>query len=117
MRSFWSYIKNDKYAVGCTGQTVYVYDNAGAELAKFRDIIYAYMPMFFPNQNKFLVKSTDGRLAVYSLDELRLIKKFRFSKVDCAQDDGFCFSRDGRYFYNLERSAQIASLQGKLFMI
>ena len=26
MRNFISYIKNDKYAIGCTGQTVYVYD-------------------------------------------------------------------------------------------
>lgn len=104
MKKFWSYIKNDKYAVGCSGQTTYVYDNAGVELAKFKkDIIYAYVPVFCPNKDIFIVKSTDGRIAVYSLAELKLIKKFRFSKVDYSQDDGLCFSGDSRYLYNIER--------------
>jgi len=103
MPNFWSYITNDKYAIGCTGQTVYVYDASGRELARFKDITYAYTPMFCPGQGMFVVKSTDGRLAVYSLDEMRLIKKFRYSKVDGSQDDGFCFSKDGKHFYNVER--------------
>lgn len=103
MRNFISYIKNDKYAIGCTGQTVYVYDNEGAELAKFKDLPYAYMSAISPNGDIFVVKTTEGRLAVYSLETLSLIKKFRYSKVNCAQDDGFCFSSDGRYLVNLER--------------
>lgn len=103
MRNFISYIKNDKYAIGCTGQTVYVYDNEGAELAKFKDLPYAYMSAISPNGDIFVVKTTEGRLAVYSLETLSLIKKFRYSKVNGAQDDGFCFSSDGRYFINLER--------------
>lgn len=101
--NFWGYIKNNKYAIGCTGWTVYVYDNMGNELKKFNDITYAYAPMFCPEKNIFIVKSTEGRLAVYSLDTMELIKKFRFSKVDGAQDDGFCFSNDGKWFYNIER--------------
>ena len=40
---------------------------------------------------------------MYSLERLKLIKKFRFSKVDGAQDDNFCFSPDGKEFYNIER--------------
>lgn len=103
MPKFWGYIKNENYAVGCTGQSVYVYSNDGKELAKFRDIKYGYTPMFCPNRNIFIVKSTAGMLAVYSLERLELIKKFRFSKVDGAQDDGFCFTRDGKYLYNIER--------------
>ena len=103
MPNFWSYITNDKYAVGCTGQTVYVYDASGRELARFKDITYAYTPMFCPGQEIFVVKSTDGRLAVYSLDEMRLIKKFRYSKTAAGQDDGFCFSKDGKLFFNIER--------------
>ena len=103
MRKFASYIKNEKYAIGCTGGTVYVYDLDGNELAKFKDIKYGYDPMFNPVRNEFIVKSTDGRLAYYSLDDMKLIKKFRFSKVDGSQDDSFCFSKDGAYFYNLER--------------
>ena len=103
MPSFWSKISNEKYTVGCTGQTVYVYDVSGNELARFKDIKYAYKPIFCPGQNMLVVKSTDGRLAIYCLDTMLLIKKFRFSKVDSSQDDGFCFSKDGKYFYNIER--------------
>lgn len=103
MKKFWSYIENDQYGVGCTGQTVYVYDKNGTELAKFKDLPYAYKPAFSPNGNIFIVKTTEGRLAVYSLETLSLIKKFRYSKVSYSQDDGFCFSPDGKYFINVER--------------
>lgn len=106
MRNFETYIKNDKYAVGCTGQTVYVYDSTGNEIAKFKDLIYAYNAIFSPDGKLLIVKSVDGRLAVYDLQNLRLIKKFRFSKVDCAQDDYFCFSKKGDLFYNIERQKE-----------
>ena len=103
MKKFWCYISNDKYSVGCTGQTVYVYDKDGNELAKFKDIKYGYTAIFSPTDNIFVVKSTVGYLAVYSLSELKLIKRIKFSKIDSSQDDGFCFSADGKYFYNIER--------------
>ena len=103
MKKFWGYTSNDKFSVGCTGQTVYLYDKDGNELCKFKDIIYGYVPMISPDGTLFIVKSTDGRLAVYSLETLSLIKKFRFSKIDGAQDDGFCFSPDGKFFINIER--------------
>jgi hypothetical protein len=41
MKRFWSYIENEQFAVGCTGQTVYVYDKSGTELARFKDLKYA----------------------------------------------------------------------------
>lgn len=58
--------------------------------------------MFCPNKNIVVIKSTSGMLAIYSLDELKLFCKFRFSKVNAAQDGGFCFSSDGKFFYNIE---------------
>ena len=103
MKKFWSYVENDKYGVGCTGQTVFVYDKIGNELAKFKDLPYAYKSALSPNGDIFVVKSTEGRLAVYSSETLSLIKKFRYSKVAYGQDDGFCFSSDGRLFINVER--------------
>ncbi len=102
MRSFWSYISNGKVSVGCTGQTVYVYDQNGTELTKFKDLKYAYLPVISPDGKQLVVKSTEGRLAVYSLETLSPIKVFRFSKVNCAQDGGCCFSSDGSLFYNVE---------------
>ena len=103
MPRFVSYISNGIYDIGCTGQTVYVYDKNGTELAKFKDLTYIYYAAISPRGDIFVAKSTEGRLAVYSLETLSLIKKFRFSNVNYAQDDGFCFSADGKYFINLER--------------
>ncbi len=103
MKKFWGYDTNGSFSVGCTGQTVYVYDESGNEIGKFKDIRYGYTPMISPDGTLFVVKSTDGRLAVYSPETLSLIKKFRFSKVAGAQDDGFCFSPDGKRFINIER--------------
>lgn len=102
MKKFWGCASNGIYTIGCTGQTVCVYDKNGAELAKFKDIKYGYTPMISPDGTLFVVKSTDGRLAVYSLETLTLLRKFRFSKMDGAQDSGFCFSKDGEFFLNIE---------------
>ncbi len=103
MKSFVSFVSSGEYSVGCTGQTVYVFDKSGAEIAKFKDLPYAYDCVISPKGDIFVVKTTEGRLAVYSLDERRLVKKFRFSSVDEMQDDNFCFSPDGEEFYNIER--------------
>lgn len=103
MPSFWSFIGNEKYNIGCTGQTVYLYNKSGEEIKKFKDLPYAYTAAISPKGDIFVVKTTEGRLAVYSFDPPALIKKFRFSKVDASQDDNFCFSSDGTKFYNIER--------------
>ena len=103
MKNFVGFTSNGEYSVGCTGQTVYLYDKDSKELAKFKDLKYAYSPMISPDGKIFVIKSTEGRLAVYSLESHTLVKKFRFSKVDGSQDDNFCFSSDGTEFYNIER--------------
>lgn len=103
MKKFVGFTSNGEYSVGCTGRTVYLYNKDGKELAKFKDLIYAYSPLISPDGKIFVVKTTEGRLAVYSLEYRTLIKKFRFSKVDGAQDDNFCFSPDGKELYNIER--------------
>lgn len=111
MKKFWGIAKKSNITVGCTGQTVYIYQN-DLEIAKFKDIKYGYKAMFCPSKDIFVVKSTNGMLAIYSLDELKLLRKFRFSKMSNSQDDGFCFSKDGRYFYNIERN--ISSFKTRL---
>lgn len=103
MRNFWTCVSNGKYSVGCSGQTVYVYDSSGSEIKRFRDLIYAYNAVFSPDGRLLVVKSTEGRIAVYDMDSLTLLKKFRFSKEDAGQDDGMCFSELGELFYNIER--------------
>lgn len=103
MRNFAGYTENENFKVGCTGQTTYVYDKDGNELARFKkDILYGYRPMFHPNSNIVVVKSTMGRIAIYNLDTLSLVKKFRFTPLDGCQDESMCFSKDGKLFYNIE---------------
>jgi len=103
LKKFVGYTTNGEFSVGCTGQTIYLYDKNNNEIKRFKDIIYAYAPIISPDGKIFVVKSCDGRLAVYSLENFSLVKKIRFSKVDGAQDDGFCFSPDGMLFINIER--------------
>ena len=103
MKRFIGYTTNGNFSIGCTGQTVHLFDKNNNEIAKFKDIIYAYAPILSPDGRIFVVKSTAGMLAVYSLETVSLVKKFRFSKVDGAQDDGCCFTADGKWFVNIER--------------
>lgn len=104
MRKFWGFYDNGTYKVGCNGQTMYLYDATNHELAKFKDITYAYRGAFKPHSNIFLLRSTDGRIAIYDCDERKLLSKFCFSDIAYSQDDGFCFSPNGKYFLNIERT-------------
>ena len=101
-KKFWTFIGNDKYDIGLTGSTVYVYDKNDTELAAFKDLTYAYNAVISPLGDIFVVKTTDGRMAIYSFEPLKLVKKFRFSKIDGGQDENMVFSPDGKYFYSIE---------------
>ena len=103
MPRFYNIIENENFQIGCTGETVWVLDKSDTVLAKFKDLSYAYRAAISPRGDLLAVKGGQGRLAIYSLKELSLIKKFRFSKVNYGQDDGFCFSSDGKYLLNIER--------------
>lgn len=96
-------ISNDQYQIACTGQTVYVLDQTGNELARFRDMTYAYYPALHPKGDTAAVFSNNGVMAVYSLSELSMIVKFRVSAVNDTQTDRIpCFSPDGQYLYHIE---------------
>ena len=99
---FYTYLETDKYNIGLTSRTVYIYDKHGNEIIRFKDLIYAYMGCVSNNQDLLVIKSTEGKIAVYSLEKLKLIKKFCFSKVDGVQDDNFIFTKDDKYFLNIE---------------
>ena len=101
-KKFWTFIGNGKYDIGLTGSTVYVYDKNGMELGTFKDLNYAYSAVISPRGDIFVVKTTDGRMAVYSFEPLKLVKKLRFSKIDGGQDENMVFSPDGAYLYSIE---------------
>lgn len=102
MRKFWGFYKNESFNVGCTGGTVYIYDSNGKELKKFKDFPYAYKAAFMPNNDIIAVKSTAGYIGFYNLDSLSLIKKHKVANRG-AQDEGFVFSANGKFFYNIEK--------------
>lgn len=103
MRRFWGFYKNESYCVGCNGATVYIYDKDENEIARFKNIPYAYTAAFMPGRNIISVKSTEGFLAFYDLDSLSLLKKITVTR-DGAQDEGFAFTPDGKFFYNIEKT-------------
>ena len=110
MKNFWSYIQNNRFAVGCTGQSVYVYDPEGRELACFRGLKYAYVPLFCPQKPLLAIKSTEPWLAFYDLDHLTLLQKLRLRKPNHqSQDAGCCFTKDGEAFVNLEYQNDLTS--------
>ena len=102
MRKFWTFLDNGTYRAGCNGGTLYIYDQNNLELAKFKDIRYAYTGAFHPSKNIFALKSTEGALAFYDLDRMCLLKKIVYTRLG-AQDEGFAFTPDGRYFLNIEK--------------
>ena len=102
MKKFWGICNNDKYAVGCNGASIYIYDKNGKQLQVFKDAPYTYRAKFKPNTNILVAKSTAGYLLIYDLDELKLLNKTKTAQID-SQDDGFVFSKDGKYLYNIER--------------
>lgn len=105
MKTFYSLVTNGVHTVGCTGGSVYVLDKNSEELAVFKGLNYAYDCAISPKGDVFVVKTSAGFLRVYSLCAPSLIRKLRFSNVAESQDDNFCFSSDGKAFYNIERHA------------
>jgi len=110
MKKFVGQVQTDRYIVGCTGQTVFLYDASGTELAKFKDIKYGYMPLFASDGDCFIVKSTGGWMAAYSAEKRLLITKWPLARKD-SQDQGFCFSSDGKYLFNIEMAAKTVSTE------
>lgn len=102
MRKFWGFYDNGKFRVGCSGAAVYVYDSNDKELAKFKDFPYTYRAAFMPVKNIIAVKSTAGYLGFYDLDKSALIKKYNVITKNGAHEEGFLFTADGRFFYNIE---------------
>jgi len=101
-RKYWGYCYNENFNVYCNGASVYVYDKNDNELARFKDIPYSYRAKFMPHTNILAVKSTKGYLAFYDLNTLKLLKKIVVTQIG-AQDEGFAFTPDGKYFCNIEK--------------
>ncbi len=105
MPRFCSIVGNEKYSVGCTGQTVWVWDKSDTVLAKFKDINYAYKAAISPKNDIFVVKSTSGKLAVYSFCELSFDENINVSQIQEANGEyyvlGYLRNAEGvgNYFF------------------
>lgn len=98
---FISLVKRGLYAVGCTGATAVLYKD-DVEIARFKDLApYSDQAAISPKEDLFVIRSAVGEMAVYSTEPPRLLKKIRFSEIE-GQDQGYCFSPDGKYFLSIE---------------
>ncbi|MBQ9467869.1 MAG: hypothetical protein IJU52_02550 [Clostridia bacterium] len=98
---FISLVKRGLYAVGCTGATAVLYKD-DVEIARFKDLSpYSDQAAISPKEDLFVIRSAVGEMAVYLTEPPRLLKKFRFSEIE-GQDQGYCFSPDGKYFLSIE---------------
>ncbi len=111
MRKIVGFCENTKFNVGLTGSVMYVFDKEDNILAEFKGNKYAYRGSFKPSTNIFMIKSTDGYLRFYDLDELQEIKNIHITKRG-AQDNGFAFSPDGKLLYNI--SNPVSNLETQL---
>ena len=103
MKDYYGIAHNNDYRVGCAGQTVYVTDGQGAEIARLKDVPYAYAAAFSPDGSLLVVRSTTPRIAFYAPSDFRLVQKTRMRRPNSQpQDEGFCFSPDGKLFWSLE---------------
>ena len=59
MKKFWGYASNNKFSVGCTGQTVFLYDKNGNELGKFK-IEHVFTEIGIYSSRKFVATLEDG---------------------------------------------------------
>ncbi len=100
MKKFRLFVTNGIYSVGCNGQTLFFY-KYDEEVNRIKDLIYINYLVLSPDNNTLGVKSCDGRIAFYSLSHQKLIKKFRFSKINYAQDGNCLFLPNGD-FVNIE---------------
>jgi len=80
-----------------------VTDVQGTEIARLKDIPYTYAAAFSPDGSLLAVRSTTPWTAFYAPPDFRLVQKVRMRRPNSQpQDDGFCFSPDGKLFWSLE---------------
>ncbi len=103
MPDFWTYITQGAYSIGCTGQTVYVYKD-GQELCQLKGFRYTYMACFSPDGKYFALKSGEGLLYLYTLEDLTLVKKVRLGKREDPQDGMFTFTAQGDAIVSIDSS-------------
>ena len=57
MPKFYAFFDNGTYKVGCTGGSIYVFDQNNTELARFKGLSCIYQGAFRPGTNVFVAKS------------------------------------------------------------
>ncbi len=104
MAKYWGFIGNEKYDVGIIGNAVSIFDKNGNKLAEFKDLKSIYLADISPRGDVLAVKTFEGRMAFYSLENMTLIKKLRFQKAGTSSFGNFVFSSCGGELYNIENN-------------
>lgn len=93
---------NDQMIVTFNGQSITIYQRHNNEkIAEFTGLKYCYRGQLSPDGEILAVVSNMNKVLFYSMKSMNLIKSFHQKGYPDSQDDGFCFSYDGLYFYHL----------------
>lgn len=106
----WGSIESKKYNVRLRGDRIYVYEKPSLLYAVFSDCAFVYKGVISPDENMLVAKSWDGTLLFYSLVSKELIKVIKGQKGLYTMG-GLCFSRDGKYLYNVGDDDECGVLQ------
>ncbi len=106
--------RSPKYTVQCTprGRKVYVYNELDEEIAIFQDMAHTVQCLISPDETQIALRSICGTIAVYSTENMSLIKKFRYGAD--GQDGGFCYSFDGKRLFVVESVCENELLYARL---
>lgn len=106
-----------KYLARTSGATIYVHDTENFEqVAMFKDMKYANH-IIFSHDNKLLAsKSAEPKIAVYDLENFKLINKIYVRKTSQPQDGGYCFSKDNKYIYNTVYTNDLLGYISKIYI-
>lgn len=107
--------KNKKYYIGTSSATIYIYDYSSKELiCKFKDVPYADKLFLNDDETILVAKSTEPKIAIYDLEELKLVHKIRVKETNQPQDANLSFSDCGKYLYNIVYDKELLSFLIKL---
>lgn len=104
-----------KYICHLNGGSVSLFDAENyTEVANFRDIKYPHHLSYSYDSKLLAVKSTQRKIAIYDLENQKLINIYRLKRNSQPQDYGFCFTVDNKYILNLVYTNELLGYISKI---
>ncbi len=114
-KSFEIKMSPDGKYISHNGGSVNLIDTENYTLvANFRDIKYPNHLCYSYDSKLLAVKSTQRKIAIYDLENQKLINIYRLKRNSQPQDCGFCFTVDNKYILNLVYTNELLGYISKI---